>query len=68
MDKEIGRIKKNDSTEIVVKVDDFGGTPGVTIREFVTTDTYKGFTKAGTRITKENWDSFVKLVQNVSFE
>ena len=68
MEKEVGRIKKNDTTEIVVKVDDYGGNLGVTIREFVTSDNYTGFTKQGTRITKEQWDAFKKLVGEVSFE
>ena len=68
MEKEVGRIKKNDTTEIVVKVDDYGGTPGVTIREFVTSDNYTGFTKQGTRVIKEQWEDFKKLIENVSFE
>ena len=38
MEKEIGKINKNDTTDIVVRLDDFGGRPGVTIREFVTSD------------------------------
>ncbi|RLE45648.1 hypothetical protein DRJ25_05315 [Candidatus Woesearchaeota archaeon] len=68
MEKEIGRIKKNDTTEIVIKVDDYGGAPGVTIREFVTSDRYTGFTKQGTRILKEQWDDFKKLIDQVVFE
>ncbi len=68
MEKEIGRVKKNDTTEIVVKVDDFGGTPGVTIREFVKTDNYTGFTKSGTRIPKHEWTGFLKLIGEVTFE
>ncbi|MCD6279566.1 hypothetical protein J7J26_02230 [Candidatus Micrarchaeota archaeon] len=68
MDKEIGRIKKNDTTDIVIKIDDFGGVEGVTIREFVTTDRYTGFTKQGTRITKDNWKDFVDLINKVKFD
>ena len=33
MEKDIGKIRKNDSSEIVVRVDDFGGRKGLTIRE-----------------------------------
>lgn len=68
MEKEIGRIPKNDTTEIVIKVDDYGGNPGVTIREFVKTERYTGFTKQGTRILKEQWDAFKKLIDQVAFE
>ena len=68
VEKEIGRIKKNENTEIVIKVDDYGGNLGVTIREFVTSDRYTGFTKQGTRIIKEQWDEFKKLIENVNFE
>ncbi len=68
MDKEIGRIKKNETIEIVVKVDDFGGNIGVTIREFVKSDTYTGFTKQGTRILKTQWDDFKKILEQVNFD
>ncbi|MCD6226976.1 hypothetical protein J7J90_00590 [Candidatus Micrarchaeota archaeon] len=68
MEKEIGRIKKSDTTDIVIKIDDYGGVEGVTIREFVHTDTYTGFTKNGTRIPKTQWDEFSKLIQSVSFD
>jgi hypothetical protein len=37
MEKDIGKIKKNDNTDIIVRVDDFGGKIGVTIREFTKT-------------------------------
>ena len=47
MEKDIGKIKKNDTTEIVVRLDDFGGKIGLTIREFVNNERYTGFTKAG---------------------
>ena len=33
MEKDIGKIKKNDITDIVVRIDDFGGKKGLTIRE-----------------------------------
>lgn len=68
MDKEIGKVKKSDTTEIMVKVDDYGGQEGVTIREFVTSQRYTGFTKQGTKIPKEQWDEFKKLVEKVTFD
>ncbi|MFH1501234.1 MAG: hypothetical protein ABIE22_04790 [archaeon] len=68
VEKDVGRIAKNDSTEILVRVDDFGGKPGVTIREFVTSDKYTGFTKAGTRIPADKFVEFRELVNKVSLD
>lgn len=62
VDKDIARIPKNNDTEIVVRVDDFGGRRGVTIREFVKSERYTGFTKAGTRISAENFAKFKEAV------
>ncbi|MBI2663764.1 hypothetical protein HYX10_00285 [Candidatus Woesearchaeota archaeon] len=66
MEEEVGRVKKNDTTEIVVKVDDYGGQKGVTIREFLTSEKYTGFTKQGTRIPAEKWEAFKGLVNKVN--
>lgn len=65
MDKEIGKIKKNETTDIVIRVDDYGGHPGVTIREYVTSERYTGFTKQGTRIPADKWKEFKELVDKV---
>ena len=68
MDKDIGKIKKNDNTEIVVRIDDFGGKRGVTIREFTTSERYTGFTKSGTRIPVESFLEFRELINTVSLD
>ncbi len=68
MEKDIGRIPKNDTTEIVVRVDDFGGSRGLTIREFVTSERYTGFTKAGVRIPSEHFKKFKEMINSVSEE
>ncbi len=68
MEKEFGRLKKRDDTDIVVRVDDFGGKRGLTIREFVTNDRYTGFTKAGVRITPENFPKFKEMINSISEE
>lgn len=68
MDKEIGRIKKNEGTDIVVRVDDYGGKRGVTIREFITSDRYTGFTKQGTRIPAERWLEFRELINKLDVD
>ena len=65
MEKDIGKIKKNENTEIVVRIDDFGGKPGLTIREYVTGDRYTGFTKSGTRISAENFREFKNLINSI---
>lgn len=66
MEKDLGRIKKNDTTDIVVRIDDFGGRKGLTIREFVTSDRYSGFTKAGTRIPAESVPKFREMLSTIT--
>jgi hypothetical protein len=68
MEKDIGKIKKNDTSEIIIRIDDFGGRPGVTIREFVTSDRYTGFTKAGVRILAADFVKFREMINSVSLE
>ena len=68
MEKDIDRIQKNRDTEIVIRIDDFGGKPGVTIREFVKGPTYTGFTKAGLRIPGEKWELFKKSINSIKNE
>jgi hypothetical protein len=65
MEKDIGKIQKNDTTDIVVRVDDFGGRRGLTIREFVTSERYTGFTKAGVRIPAAEFPKFKEMVNSV---
>ncbi|RLG11445.1 hypothetical protein DRN73_05320 [Candidatus Pacearchaeota archaeon] len=66
MEKDIGKINKNETTDIVVRVDDFGGKRGLTIREFVTSDRYTGFTKAGVRIPAEEFSKFKEMINSIS--
>ena len=68
MEKDIGKISKNDQTDIVVRIDDFGGKRGLTIREFVSSDRYTGFTKSGTRIPAEHFSKFKEMVNSISEE
>jgi hypothetical protein len=68
MEKDIGKIKKNDQTDIIVRIDDFGGKKGVTIREFTTSERYTGFTKSGTRIPPEKFLEFRELINAISLE
>ena len=68
MDKDIGKIKKNETTDIVVRVDDFGGKIGLTIREFVSSERYTGFTKAGTRIPAAHFLKFREMINSIPLE
>ncbi len=68
MEKDLGRIKKNENTEIVIRFDDYGGKPGLTIREFITSERYTGFTKQGTRIPGEKVAEFKELVASLNMD
>ena len=68
MEKDLGKIKKNDDTDIIVRLDDFGGKPGVTIREFVTNERYTGFTKSGVKIPAADFPKFKEMINSVSEE
>jgi hypothetical protein len=65
MEKDIGKIKKNDFTDIIVRIDDFGGKRGLTIREFTTGERYTGFTKSGTRIPAESIKEFKDIINSI---
>ena len=66
MDKDIDKIPKNADTDIVIRIDDFGGKRGVTIREFVRGERYTGFTKAGTRIPVDKFKAFKDAINSIS--
>ncbi|NCN86837.1 hypothetical protein GW932_03310 [archaeon] len=66
MEKEIGKIQKRDDTDILIRIDDFADKRGLTIREFVTSDRYTGFTKAGVRILAKDWPKFKEMINSIS--
>ena len=63
---DIDKIAKNADTDIVIRVDDFGGKRGVTIREFVKSERYTGFTKAGTRIPADKFSIFKQAINSIN--
>jgi hypothetical protein len=65
MEKDIDKIQKNPDTDIVIRIDDFGGKRGLTIREFVKGERYTGFTKAGTRIPAEQFKNFKAAINSI---
>jgi len=68
MEKDIGKIKKNDDRDIIIRIDDFGGRTGLTIREFVSNDRYTGFTKQGVRILAVDFPRFKEMINSISEE
>jgi hypothetical protein len=65
MEKDIDKIPKNPETDIIIRIDDFGGKVGLTIREFVKSDRYTGFTKSGTRISAEHFKQFKDAINSI---
>ena len=65
MEKDIDKITKNPDTDIVIRIDDFGGKRGLTIREFVKSERYTGFTKAGTRIPADKFKLFKAAINSI---
>lgn len=65
MEKDIDRIQKTDNTDIVVRIDDYGGRIGVTIREFVKSEKYTGFTKSGLRIPADKFKLFREAINSI---
>jgi len=68
MEKDIGKINKNDTTDVVLRVDDFANRKGLTIREFVTSDRYTGFTKAGVKISATDFPKFKEMINSITEE
>ena len=66
MEKDIGKIPKNDFTDIMVRLDDFAGKAGITIREFSNSERYTGFTKSGTKIPIDNLEDFKTMLNSIT--
>lgn len=68
MEKDIGKIKKNDTTDIILRIDDFAERKGLTIREFITSDRYTGFTKSGVKIPASDFKDFKEMINSITEE
>ena len=64
-DAEIGRIRKNETTEVVVRKTEFKGSVGIDIREYVTSEKYTGWSKNGLRIPIDQWKMFKEILDKV---
>ncbi len=65
---EIGRLRKNDTTEIVVQKTEYRGAVGIDLREYVTSERYTGWSKNGIRIPVEQWPDFKAILDGVDLE
>lgn len=66
MEKDIDRIAKSHDTDVVIRIDDFAGKRGVTIREFVKSERYTGFTKSGLKIPADKFSLFKKAINSIN--
>jgi hypothetical protein len=64
-DAEVGRVRKNETTEVVVRKTEFKGTVGIDIREYVTSEKYTGWSKNGLRIPVDQWKAFKEVLDRV---
>jgi hypothetical protein len=59
---EIGKLRKNETTEIVVQKTEFRGSVGIDILEYVTSERYTGWSKNEIRIPIEKWQDFKEIL------
>ena len=68
MEKDVGKVKKNETTEIIIRIDEYKGKKGLTIREYVTSEKYTGFSKSGTRIPADEFLNFRDMINSISLD
>ncbi|MFH1399497.1 MAG: PC4/YdbC family ssDNA-binding protein [Candidatus Woesearchaeota archaeon] len=68
MEKEIGKVVFSDKTAVHIRIDEYKGRKGVTIRKFIESDKYTGFTKQGLRVPIERWADFKAVIDKVDGE
>jgi len=62
---ELGRIKKSETTDIVIRKTIYKGETGIDIREYIKSERYTGWSKNGVRILLKDWPDFKKIVDSV---
>jgi len=65
LEQEFGRIRKSETTELVVRRTEFRGSAGIDIREYVTSEKYTGWSKNGIRIPVDQWRSFKEILEKI---
>jgi hypothetical protein len=63
--KEIGRIKKENCPEIVVRVSKYKGEEWVDMRKYLTTDKFTGWSKQGLALRKKDLPELVALLKKI---
>ena len=66
MEKDIGKISKNEQTDIVIGIREFNDRVGLDIREFTTSESYTGPTKKGLRIPADKFAEFKDMINSVN--
>jgi hypothetical protein len=68
MEKDVGKIKKNETADIIIRIDDYKGKKGLTIREYITSEKYTGFSKSGTRIPADEFLNFRDIINSIDLD
>jgi hypothetical protein len=63
--KEIGKIERKDSSDIIVRKTKFKGNWYFDIRHWVETEKYTGWTKKGICLPMENLEELIKILQKM---
>lgn len=59
---ELGRVKRDDQVDIIVRRGEFMGKEFVDVREYLKADSFEGFTKRGIRIPADLYAELVKTL------
>jgi predicted YcjX-like family ATPase len=65
MDEELGRVRLNDTTEIVVRIVEYKGEKRLDIRKYVTSQRYTGWSPQGISIPLANVKEIRELIGKV---
>jgi hypothetical protein len=62
---EIGRLKENDTTDIITQKTEYRGSVRIDLHEYVTSEKYTGWSKNSIRIPVEKWKDFKEILDRV---
>jgi DNA-directed RNA polymerase subunit F len=65
VDEELGRIKVNDTTDIVVRIVEYKGEKRLDIRKYVTSQRYTGWSPQGISIPLENVKEIKEILEKI---
>lgn len=67
-DKELGRIRLNDTTEVVIRQTEFKGQHYIDVRKYLKSATYTGWTKQGISIPVGQFEELLAILKGVELE